>query len=127
MSEKITTDRAPAAVGPYAQGVVAGGLLYTAMQIGLDPQAGKLVGDSATIQVEQCLRNILAIVEAAGGGLESIVKTTVYMRDITQFGLVNEVYAGFFKDVLPARGVLEVSALPLNASIAVEAVAEIGS
>ena len=119
----ITTERAPAAIGPYSQGVVSGGLVFTSMQIALDPSSGEMVGRTATEQVRRCLENIRAIVEEAGGGMGDIVKTTVYMTDIAQFGAVNEVYAEFFADKLPARGVIEASALPKGALIAVEAVA----
>ena len=125
MAERIKTDKAPAAIGPYAQGVISGKLLFTAMQIGLDPQSGKLIGISAPQQGEQCLKNIQAIVEAAGADMNAVVKTTIYLKDITQFGLVNDVYAGFFQGDLPARGVVEITALPLNALIAIEAIVEI--
>lgn len=122
----IRTEKAPAAIGPYSQGVVSGGLLFTSMQIPLDPASGEMVGRTATEQVRRCLENIKAIVEGAGGGMEDIVKTTIYMTEIAQFGAVNQVYADFFADNLPARGVIEVSALPKGALIAVEAVASVG-
>ena len=118
----IQTDAAPAAVGPYSQGVVTGDLLFTAMQIGLDPATGELVGTTASQQVRRCLQNVQAIVEAAGSSLSDTVKVTVYMTDIAQFGAVNEAYAEFFADWLPARGVVEVSALPKGALVAVEAI-----
>ena len=118
----IQTDAAPAAVGPYSQGVVTGDLLFTAMQIGLDPATGEMVGTTASQQVRRCLQNVQAIVEAAGSSLSDTVKVTVYMTDIAQFGAVNEVYAEFFADWLPARGVVEVSALPKGALVAVEAI-----
>ena len=127
MSHKIVkTDDAPAAIGPYSQGVIAGGLLFTAMQIALDPASGELKGTTAAEQVQQCLKNVGAIVEAAGGSMEHAVKTTVYLTDMAQFGDVNEVYAKFFSPEPPARGVVEASGLPKGALVAVEAVVALG-
>lgn len=122
----ISTDKAPAAIGPYSQGRIAAGLLFTSMQIALDPDSGQVVGSTAPEQVKRCLDNIKAIVEAAGGSLCDVVKTTVYLTDLAEFGAVNEAYAGFFPSELPARGVVGVPALPKGALIAVEAVAQIG-
>ncbi len=121
----ISTDKAPAAIGPYSQGVVSGGLVFTSMQIALDPASGEVVGSTAPEQVRRCLENIKAIVEEAGGSMSDIVKTIVYMTDISAFGAVNEVYSEFFTQKLPARGVIEASALPKGALIAVEAVANV--
>jgi 2-iminobutanoate/2-iminopropanoate deaminase len=121
----INTEKAPAAIGPYSQAVDTRGLLFTSMQIALDPASGEMVGETATEQVRRCLENIKGIVEGAGGAMSDIVKTTVYMTDIAQFGAVNEVYAEFFVDKRPARAVVEVSALPKGALIAVEAVARV--
>jgi 2-iminobutanoate/2-iminopropanoate deaminase len=95
------------------------------MQIALNPASGEMVGRTATDQVQRCLENIKAIVEGAGGSMADIVKTTIYMTDIAQFGAVNEVYAEFFAEKLPARSVIEASALPKGALIAVEAVASV--
>ena len=122
----IATPRAPAAIGPYSQGVVAGGFLFTSMQIALDPVSGELVGRSVTEQARRCLKNIAAILEAAGGSLARVVKTTVYMTDLAEFGSVNEVYADLFSKELPARSVVGASALPKGALIAIEAVADVG-
>lgn len=119
----IQTNLAPAAIGPYSQGVAASGLVFTSMQIGLDPATGNVVGATAPEQVRRCLQNVKAIVEAAGGSLANVVKVTVYMTDIQEFAAVNEVYAEFFTDDLPARAVVEVAALPKGALIAAEAVA----
>ena len=119
----IQTNSAPAAIGPYSQGVAASGLVFTSMQIGLDPATGNVVGATAPEQVRRCLHNVKAIVEAAGGSLAEAVKVTVYMTDIQEFAAVNEVYAEFFADDLPARAVVEVAALPKGALVAAEAVA----
>jgi len=121
----IRTDAAPAAIGPYSQGMVAGSLLFTAMQIGLDADTGELVGRTAAEQIRRCLQNIGAIVIAAGGSMSDIVKTAIYLTDITEYGAVNEVYGEFFQAQLPARGVLAVSALPKGALVAVEAIASL--
>ena len=127
MSHRIVkTDKAPAAIGPYSQGVVASGLLFTAMQIALDPASGEMKGATAAEQVRRCLDNIKAVAEAAGGSLDHAVKTTVYLKNIGDFGAVNEVYAGYFQSGPPARGVVEVSDLPRGALVAVEAVVALG-
>ena len=111
----VSTDNAPAAIGPYSQGVVSGGLLFTAMQIALDPGSGELVGSTTPEQGR----------EPHASPLRAVVKTTIYLTDISQFGAVNEVYAEFFGESLPARGVLEASALPKGALIAIEAIANV--
>jgi 2-iminobutanoate/2-iminopropanoate deaminase len=121
----IQTDEAPAAIGPYVQGTVSGGFLFTSMQIGLDPATGELTGSTAPAQARRCLQNIGAIVAAASSSLADTVKVTVYMTDLAAFGAVNEVYAEFFGDALPARGVVQVAALPKSALVAVEAVASV--
>jgi 2-iminobutanoate/2-iminopropanoate deaminase len=122
----IQTDKAPAAIGPYSQGIVAGGLLFASMQIALDPRSGEMVGATAAEQVRRCLENIRAVVEAAGGSLRDIVKTTIYLTDIAEFGAVNQVYGEFFPETPPARGVLQAAALPRGALTAVEAIARLG-
>jgi 2-iminobutanoate/2-iminopropanoate deaminase len=121
----VRTEAAPAAVGPYSQGVIAGGLLFTAMQIALDPATGELAGATAPEQVTRCLENVRAIVEATGASLTDVAKVTVYLTDLGQFVAVNETYATFFPDAPPARAVVEVSALPLGALVAVEAIADV--
>jgi len=126
MSRKIiTTDKAPAAIGPYSQGIITNNLLYTSMQIPLDPQTGELVGKTAAEQIKQCLENINHIINAAGADLNDVVKTTVYLTDMNQFNDINTIYSQYFSDSPPARGVIEVSALPKGALIAIEAIAQI--
>lgn len=125
-SRTIQTESAPNAIGPYSQAVVAGGFVFTAMQIALDPKTGEIVGTTAAEQVRQCLHNVDAIVEAAGGSLADVVKVTVYMTDMQEFAEVNEVYAEFFASDPPARAVVEVVALPKGARVATEAVASTG-
>ncbi|MBP2228895.1 reactive intermediate/imine deaminase [Azospirillum agricola] len=122
MTDTIATDKAPAAVGPYAQARIAGGLLFVSGQLPIDPATGAFAGPDAPTQAARSLTNIAAIAEAAGTSLSKAVKTTVYVTDLGQFKAVNEVYAGFFQAPFPARSTVEVSALPLGASVEIDAV-----
>lgn len=119
----IHTEKAPAAVGPYSQAVRVGPFLYTAGQLGLDHETGKLVADEIKTQTERALNNLRSVVQAAGGDLGDVVKTTVFLLDMAEFGAMNEVYAGFFGDSPPARSAVQVAALPLGGRVEVEAVA----
>ncbi|MCL1791184.1 MAG: RidA family protein [Peptococcaceae bacterium] len=122
MSQPVITPRAPAAIGPYSQGINTGNLLFTSGQIPLDPNDGKLYSDikQATKRV---LENIIAILEEAGSGLDQVVKTTVYLKDMADFQAMNEIYATFFHDPCPARSCVQVAKLPLDAIIEIEAIA----
>ncbi|NUB13790.1 RidA family protein [Azospirillum brasilense] len=122
MTDTIATDKAPAAIGPYAQARVAGGLLFVSGQLPIDPATGTFAGPDAPTQAARSLTNIAAIAEAAGTSLAKAVKMTVYVTDLTQFKAVNEVYASFFQAPFPARSTVEVSALPLGASVEIDAV-----
>jgi 2-iminobutanoate/2-iminopropanoate deaminase len=123
MDHHVTaTADAPAAVGPYSQAIRCGDLIYTAGQLGLDPETGKLVG-GIQAQTEQALRNLQAILAASGSSMADVVKTTVYLQDIADFRDMNEVYATFFPDAPPARSAVQVAALPLSGLIEIEAVA----
>lgn len=119
----IATTEAPAAVGPYSQAIQANGFVFTAGQLGLDPATGKLVEGDVTDQARQALKNLQAILEAAGSSLERVVKVTVFLKDIHDFKRVNEVYAEFFKADPPARSAVQVAALPLGGLVEIEAVA----
>lgn len=119
----ISTQNAPAAVGPYSQGVVAGNLVFTAGQIPIDPKTGKMIEGDIQAQTEQVLRNIQAVLEAAGSSLANVVKCTVFLADISEFGAMNEVYGRFFTNNPPARSAFQVAALPLGARIEIEAIA----
>lgn len=119
----IHTDKAPAAVGPYSQAVRVGPFLYTAGQIALDPATGTLVADEIGIQTGRVLNNLQAVLQAAGGDLADIVKTTVFLLDMAEFGLMNEVYASFFSEDPPARSTVQVAALPLGGRVEIEVVA----
>jgi 2-iminobutanoate/2-iminopropanoate deaminase len=118
----VSTDQAPAAVGPYSQGVLAGGFLHTAGQIGLDPAVGKLVAGGVVEEARQALLNLGAVVDAAGLSLAGAVKATVYLADMADFAAVNEVYGGFFTVDPPARAAVAVSALPLGAQVMIDLV-----
>lgn len=123
MQRVIQTAEAPMPIGPYSQGVVVPPLLYTAGQLGLDPATGKLVAGGIEAEARQALANLKAIVEAAGGRLEDVVKTTVFLTDIGEFKAFNAVYAEFFPHRPPARSTVAVAALPAGARIEIEAVA----
>jgi 2-iminobutanoate/2-iminopropanoate deaminase len=120
--EIISTNDAPLAVGPYSQAVKIGNLVYTAGQVALDSASGKLVGEDAPAQAEQALKNLKAVLEAAGSSLDKVVKTTVFMKNMDDYKAVNEVYARYFTKDFPARSAVEVARLPLNALIEIEAV-----
>jgi 2-iminobutanoate/2-iminopropanoate deaminase len=119
----ITTDQAPKAIGPYSAAVSTGHLVFTAGQLCIDPVTGKMVEGGIQAQTRQALTNLKAILEAAGSGLENVIKTTVFLKDIGEFALMNEVYGSFFTENFPARSAFQVGALPLGASVEIEAVA----
>lgn len=119
----IATKNAPAAVGPYSQGVQVGSMLYTAGQGALNPATGKLVEGGVAAETEQVLTNIEAILEAAGTSMANVVKTTVFLTDMADFAAMNEVYARHFADPPPARTTVAVAALPLDIQVEIEAVA----
>jgi 2-iminobutanoate/2-iminopropanoate deaminase len=124
----ITTDGAPAAIGPYAQGVRVGNLIFTAGQCGLDPITGQAVPGGIKEQTERVIKNLEAVLEAGGSSLGQVVKTTVFLKDMNDFAAMNAVYASFFEsgaDTLPARSTVEVAHLPRNLLVEIEAVAEV--
>lgn len=126
MSRAVTTSNAPTPAGHYTQGVVANGLLFVSGQLPIDPESGKPVGGSLGEQTRRVLQNVLAIVEAAGGDLRSIVKMTIYIPDVSGWGEVNEAYSAFFGDHKPARAVVPSRELHHGVALEAEAVAEVG-
>jgi 2-iminobutanoate/2-iminopropanoate deaminase len=123
----VFTERAPRPIGPYSQAVCVDGWLFISGQIPLDPSTSVIVDQSFEKQVERVLENMKAIIEAAGGSLRDVVKTTVFLKDIKKFGAFNEVYAKYFSKDPPARSVIEVSDLPRGVEIEVEAIAKLKS
>ena len=122
----VSTDEAPAAVGPYSQGVVLDGWVWTCGQVALDAATGEMVGSDAAAQAERALRNIEAILRTAGASLDRVVRATVYLTNMDDFEAVNEVYARFFGDAPPARACVEVSRLPLGALVEIDVLAKVG-
>jgi 2-iminobutanoate/2-iminopropanoate deaminase len=121
----ITTSQAPTAVGPYSQGVVLDGWIWTCGQVALDPATGALVGSDAATQADRALQNIEAILQAAGSSLGQVVRATLYLTNMDDFGAVNEVYARYFSQAFPARTCVEVSRLPLGALVEIDAIAKV--
>jgi len=121
-SRMIQTTDAPAAIGPYSQAIRTDGLLFVSGQLPIDPVSGDLVTDDIGRATRQIVRNIEAIVRAAGAALADVVKTTIFLADMNDFAAVNEVYGEYFGQILPARSTVQVAALPKNAPIEIEAV-----
>jgi 2-iminobutanoate/2-iminopropanoate deaminase len=119
----VSTTNAPAAVGPYSQAIRIGDLVFTAGQIGLEPASGAIEGRTIEEQTHQVLRNLKAVLEAAGSGLDRVVKTTVFLADIKDFKAMNTVYATYFPAAPPARSAVQAAALPLGAMVEIEAIA----
>jgi 2-iminobutanoate/2-iminopropanoate deaminase len=122
----VSTSDAPAAIGPYVQAVIAGGFLFTAGQIALDPASGEIVDGGIDAQTERVLQNLAAVLAAAGTDWSSVVKTTVYLQDLGDFPRVNEIYARVLGDARPARTTVQVSGLPRGSLVEMDAVALVG-
>lgn len=125
MLKKIATDKAPAAIGPYSQGIIVEKMLYSSGQIALDPITGEVVGTTITQQAEQVMKNLGAILEAAGADYDKVVKTTCFLAEMGDFGAFNEVYAKYFTEK-PARSCVAVKTLPKNVLCEVEVIAYLG-
>ena len=123
MINKISTDKAPKAIGPYSQAVLCGGMLYTSGQIALSPESGELVGENIAEQTEQIMKNLSAVLEAAGTGFQNVVKTTCFLADIADFATFNEVYGKYITSA-PARSCVAVKSLPKGALAEVEVIAK---
>ncbi|HKS28152.1 MAG TPA: RidA family protein [Pyrinomonadaceae bacterium] len=126
MKEIIKTERAPNAIGPYSQAVRAGGFIFCSGQIPFDPETGQFVPGGIQEQTEQVLRNLMAVLEAAGSSMDRVVKTTVFLSNLNDFGAMNEVYARFFGEACPARSTIEASRLPRDARVEIELIALAG-
>jgi len=120
VKEIISTDKAPKAIGPYSQAVRAGGFLFTAGQIALDPATGQIVEGDVARQTERVMQNLKAIVEAAGSSLDRAVKATVYLKDMDEFAAMNEVYGRYFASNPPARSTVEAARLPRDVRVEID-------
>jgi 2-iminobutanoate/2-iminopropanoate deaminase len=121
--EIVATDRGPKAIGPYSQGIKANGFLFVSGQIALDPQTQQVVEGDAARQTERVLENLKGIVEAAGSSIHRVVKTTVFLADINDFAVMNEVYARYFTTHRPARSTVEAARLPRNVRVEIDLIA----
>ena len=119
----ISTEKAPKAIGPYSQGIKAGNIVYTSGQLPMNPQTGQLVQDNIKSETRQVLTNLKEVLAEGGAALTDVVKVNVYIKDMNQFGEINEVYAEFFNEHKPARACVEVARLPLDVNVEIEAVA----
>lgn len=123
MRESVTTERAPGAIGPYSQAVKVGGMVFCSGQIPIDPATGEFVSDAIAAQTEQVLTNLGEVLRAAGTGLESVVKTTVFLADMNDFAEMNEVYGRFFQENKPARATVQAGRLPRDARVEIDCIA----
>ena len=123
MREKVQTASAPAAIGPYSQAICANGLVFASGQIPIDPSTGQFVSGGIAEQTDQVLRNLAAVLETAGSGLDRVGKTTVFLADMEEFGAMNEVYGKFFVNDPPARATVQAARLPRDARVEIEAIA----
>lgn len=126
MKDGVQTDKAPKAIGPYSQAIKANGFVFASGQIPLDPATMQVVEGGIREQTERVMKNLGAVLEAAGSSFESVVKTTVFLADLTDFAEMNEVYGGFFKEIPPARSTVEVSRLPRDVRVEIDLIALVG-
>ena len=121
--EIVTAEKAPRAIGPYSAAVKAGNLIFTAGQLGIDPESGEFVPGGIEAETRQALLNLQAVLTAAGSSLKSVVKTTVFLRDMNDFGVMNVIYGEFFTEDYPARSAVQAARLPKDGAVEIEAVA----
>jgi 2-iminobutanoate/2-iminopropanoate deaminase len=119
----VRTDEAPAAIGPYSQAVVANGFVFAAGQVPLDPNTGQLVLGDIRVQTKRVMENLKAVLAASGSSFDKVVKTTVFLRDLNDFGTMNEIYGEYFQESPPARSTVQVAKLPREAAVEIEVVA----
>ena len=123
MKEIISTENAPGAIGPYSQAVVTGNMVFCSGQIPIDPATGQFVSEDVAEQTEQVLKNLSAVLEAAGSNLNNVVKTTVFLADMNDFTAMNEIYAEFFSENKPARATVQAARLPRDARVEIDCIA----
>jgi 2-iminobutanoate/2-iminopropanoate deaminase len=126
MRNIISTERAPKAIGPYSQAVVANGFAFLSGQIPLDPSTNQIITGDIAAQTERVLENLKSVLEAAGSSLERVVKTTVYLKDMGEFAKMNEVYGRYFASNAPARATVEAARLPRDVSVEIDCIASVG-
>ena len=123
MKQVVHTDNAPKALGPYSQAIKANGMVFCSGQVGLNPSTGEFDGDDVATQCRQVMENLKAVLTEAGSGFDKVVKTTIYLADMADFGTVNGIYAGYFSDAPPARETVAVRTLPKNALVEISVIA----
>src|SRR6476469_1673365 len=121
--ETVSTDKAPGAIGPYSQAIKANGMVFCSGQIPIDPATGQFVSDAVAEQTEQVLKNLAAVLAEAGAGLDSVVKTTVFLADMNDFAEMNEVYGRYFSVTKPARATVQAARLPRDARVEIDCIA----
>ena len=126
MRQAVSSESAPKAIGPYSQGIRAGSLLFVSGQIPLDPATGALVPGDIAAQTHRVLANLKAILEAGGASLDSVVRATVYLADMNDFGAMNEVYGTYFSNPAPARATIQAARLPKDARVEIDVIATVG-
>ena len=123
MREIVSTEKAPGAIGPYSQAIKTGGMMYCSGQIPIDPATGEFVSNDISEQTEQVLKNLAAVLEAGGTSLDNVVKTTVFLADMSDFAAMNEVYGRYFSENKPARATVQAARLPRDARVEIECIA----
>ena len=123
MLQAVATIKAPGAIGPYSQAIKISNMLYTSGQLGMDPETGEILSGDIKVETKRALDNLVAILEEAGTSLEKVVKTTVFVKDMNDFAMVNEVYGEYFSEHKPARSCVEVARLPKDGNVEIEAIA----
>lgn len=123
MAEVVSTDKAPGAIGPYSQGVYSGNMIFTSGQLGMNLETGEIDRTDIKAETKRALENLKAVIEEAGASLDDVVKTTLFIKDMNDFALINEVYAEYFVKSKPARSCVEVARLPKDGNVEIEAIA----